>query len=271
MSLGTPRTNKFKIGTAEVRIGPLTSANKLTQAHSIGLLDKVTVEVSQESVDLEGGFPKFLADTAIIRQASSVTATLREYSRRNIKAMLGAGVSGTEPTGAVTTLSADAAVDAVSVTVTSATGIVPGDLIVLYPTASPEQITVARVTAVSTNTLTLDAGTPILFDYTAANGVAVYAARQVAIGDVSSTNYFAVQVIEIEKASGRPVGYNFWKSAVSTGMTDASNADDFASTDLTLKLLAPAAAEYGTGGDLEHLANIIPSHPVGMYFAGADS
>jgi hypothetical protein len=119
--------------------------------------------------------------------------------------------------------------------------------------------------------LTLDSGTPSLFAYTAAQGVVVYAARQIPIGSVSATNYVSVQVLQIEKSTSRPVGYNFWKAAISTGMSDASNADDFAMTDITLKLLAPAALEYAVGGALVHLANVIPTHPVGMYYAGGDT
>jgi hypothetical protein len=34
MALGTPKTQKYKIGTAEVRVGPLSLAGKLTQSHS---------------------------------------------------------------------------------------------------------------------------------------------------------------------------------------------------------------------------------------------
>ena len=92
IKLGSPRTTKFSIGTAELRIGPLLEAMKLKQENSIGLIDNATVEVSQESVDLTGGFPKVLVDTAVVSQESSITATLREYSRRNLQVMLGEGV-----------------------------------------------------------------------------------------------------------------------------------------------------------------------------------
>ncbi|MCK5431167.1 MAG: hypothetical protein KAJ03_00410, partial [Gammaproteobacteria bacterium] len=97
--LGSPSTQKYSIGTAEVRLGPQTSAMLLNQAsHSIGVLDSVTVEVAQESVDLLGGFPQTILDTAIINQTASVTATFREYSRRNIRTVLGESLEGTAPT-----------------------------------------------------------------------------------------------------------------------------------------------------------------------------
>ena len=54
-------------------------------------------------------------------------------------------------------------------------------------------------------------------------------------------------------------------------MTFATNAEDFASTELSIKLLQPAATEYEAGKDLEHLKDIIPSHPTGIYFGGGDA
>ena len=74
MALGSPITNKFNIGTAELRVGPMSSANKLLEAHSVGLIDSVSLNVDQEAAQLEGGFPRKLVDTAIIRQSSSITA-----------------------------------------------------------------------------------------------------------------------------------------------------------------------------------------------------
>jgi hypothetical protein len=231
----------------------------------------VTVEVAQESLDLEGGFPKVAVDTAVIKQTSSLTATLREYSRRNLQLMLGEGVSGSEPADFATTLASDAAAAAVSITLDTGAGasVDEGQLLVLYTVGSPEKISVVRVSAITGDVLTLDDGTPLMHAYTVA-GTVVYAAHPVAIGAITQTNYFAVQVLQTERATGRPIGYNFWKAAISSGMNDGSNADDFASTELGLKLLVPAAAEYDTGGDLEHLANIIPTHPTGLYFGGGD-
>ena len=96
--LGAPVTSKFPIGTAELRVGPLTKAGRLTQANSVGLVDQATVEVTQNSVDLKGGFPQLLIDTAIIDQEATISATLRESSRRNIKIMLGEGLDASAPT-----------------------------------------------------------------------------------------------------------------------------------------------------------------------------
>lgn len=271
--LGAPQTTKFQIGTAEVRIGPLTSAMKLTQAHSVGLIDNVTVEISQDSVDLEGGFPRSPVDTAIVRRNGTITATLREYSRRNIQVMMGEGVDGATPTDEATLIVSNVTTGATSFTVSGGDGSLfqTGELWVIYPEGDPASISVVRVLSVATDTVTLDSDTPVLHDYDGtADTIHAYKAQQVGIGSVQTTNYFAAEVLQVERKTGRPVGFQLWKCTIASGMTLGSNAEDFASNELSIKVLDPAAAEYGAGGDLLHLADIIPTHPQGFMFYGAD-
>lgn len=271
--LGSPVTNKFSIGTAEVRVGPLSSANKLTQAHSIGLVDNATVEVTQNSVDLLGGFPQTIVDTAIVSQETRLTATLREYSKRNLAVMMGAGISSyvADVASLVVTSVALGGVS-FDVTATEGANFSAGDIVSIYPAGRPEELTIALVDGVVTDTVTLDANTPTLFAYDGtAETIHIFKSQPTAIGAVTSTNYFSVQMIQQDREFGRPVAFNFWKGAIGAGMTLSSNATDFASTELNVKLLQPAATEYGVGGDLAHLADIIPTYPVGMYAAGGDT
>lgn len=262
--LGSPVSKKFSIGTAELRVGPMSEAGKLQQARSIGLIDNVTVEVSQTSVDLMGGFPKQIVDTAITEQAGNVTATLREYSRNNLGIMLGLGAQ-TAVTDVATTTTAQVTTPWTTVPVTSAAGITIGDLIVVYPSGQPELLAVTQVTGIATNDLTVDPPLPANMP----SGALVFVARQLAIGNIQTTSYFSVSVIQQERATGRPVGFHFWKAAVGSGMTYGTNADDFASTEMNLKILQPAIEEYGVGGDLAHLDAIIPTHPTGIAIFGA--
>jgi hypothetical protein len=274
IKLGSPRTTKFSIGTAELRIGPLTAANALKQEHSVGLIDNVTVEVSQESVDLLGGFPKVLVDTAIVSQESSVTATLREYSRRNLNVMLGEGVVAlaSEPLDVSTTIDSSVNAGTAAVPVAATDGFTIGSIVVIYGAADTgkAEVSVCKIASVQVDTsLTMEAETPTLHDYT--TGDIVYLANEVAVGNVVETNYFSVQLLQVERNTSRPIGFNFWKGAIGGGMTFATNAEDFASTELNIKLLQPAATEYDVGGPLDHLAAIIPANPTGMYFGGGDS
>ena len=270
-SLGSARTRQWNLGVAELRITPLTSAGKALQSHSVGLLDTAVIEVAQESIRLEGGFPRKLVDTAIVSQSATVRATLREYSRRNLQVLLGAGVPASLPVDTATTLSGSTIAGATTLTVASGTGIVMGDTLVVYPRSKPEELSVVMVASVTSNTVTLASDTPLLVAYNSANGpVDVFNAHPVAIGAVAQTQYFGVQLIQRNPSSGRPRVFDFWKGSIASGMTFETSASDYGSTELQIEILEPAADEYGVGQPLAHLGGIIPSFPSGRMSFGAD-
>ncbi len=97
--LGGAVTNKFVIGNFELRVGPQNMAGKLTSAHSVGVIDRFAVRSQQQSADLMGLFPQELIDTDIVSQTTQLTATLREFSPRNMNMLLGNGL--TEESGIV--------------------------------------------------------------------------------------------------------------------------------------------------------------------------
>ena len=269
MPLGSPVTNKFSIGTAELRIGPLTAANSLLGTHSIGLIDSASLNVEQEAAELEGGFPRKLVDTAIIRQTASITATLREYSRKNILTMLGEG-AGISTADFGTVFDAQNVVGtSVTVPTGEGTNFTAGDIITIYRAGAPEDVSICLVASVATDVLTLDTGTPTLVQYEI--GDLIFTSKAVPVGAVSQTNYFAVSLIQKENSTGRPVVWSFWKGAIASGLSMESSAEDFASTDIEINLLEPSATEYGAGGDLVHLNNIIPNNPVGFFAGGGDT
>jgi hypothetical protein len=276
MALATPVTNKFHIGSAELRIGPLNLANKLTQAHSVGLLQSATVNFAQESVDLEAGLPKTLIDTVIVSNNVTVSAQAYEYSRKNIKAMLNAGTEatplseyfGTAASVVVKTGTGTSSID----TDLLLTDVTVGDLLVIYKAAAPEQMSIVQVTAkaafqTTKASITIDnTKTPLLFD--TAIGDVIYKANQIGLGTSAITNYFAAEIIGVEHSTGRPIGFKFWKATLSGGMEYGFSNDNFAVTPMTLKILQPPAVDFTGTGPLVHLAGIIPQHPYGMYFGG---
>ena len=269
--LGSPITNKFPIGTAELRIGPLTSAGQLEQSHSVGVLDEATVTVTQNSVDLLGGFPQTTLDSAIISQESSMTATLREGSRRNLRLMLGEGVSGTPATDVESLVITDEAAAATSVTVTGADGgnFTIGKFVVIYTDGQPESVQVAEVTGIAVDVLTIS---PALVAAVAGTTttVKIFEANEIAVGGISKTNYFAASLVQTEASTGRPVGFDLWKCSMSGSMDYATNATDFAAFSFEAKILQPSATEYGAGGDLNHIESAVLANPSGRYIGGAD-
>lgn len=275
MALATPVSSKFHIGSPEIRIGAMTLANKLTQSHSLGLLQGANVKFTQESVDLKGGLPKTLVDTAIIETSVTVEAQAYEYSRKNIRVMINEGIESTPATEYAGLATATTAVSGSGTSVIDTdillTDVNVGDMVVIYQPALPEKLSVVKVTAkAAVNTdkarITIDnTKTPLLF---AVNiGDVVFKANQIGLGNSTATNYFAVDVVGLEHATGRPVGFRFWKAAFSGGLDYSFSNDNYAVTPISLKVLQPSAADYTTG-PLAHLAEIIPTHPFGLYFAG---
>lgn len=261
MAVGSPKTDKFAIGTSEIRVGPLASAGKLTAVHSMGLVDSTTVNVSQESVDLQGGLPKRIVATAIVSQTTEVSAVLREYSRRNINLMLGNGVV-TETAEVSTTLTAQAAAAGTTLAVTSAASMVAGGLLIGYNVGRPEDVQILKIASIASLNVTLEATTPVLI--TLNSGAPILVVNPVAIGAVTKTSYFSCMVVGQEFSTGAPTLWNFWKCAISTGLEYANNSDDFGSTTLTIKALEPTAADIAVDGPLEDQAAEIAKYPVGF-------
>lgn len=279
MALGTPvSTNKFQIGNAEVRIGPQTKANKLTQANSVGLLESCTVRFDQQSVELKAGIPKTLIDSKIIETTITVEARAYEYSRRNIMVMTNGGVLdiANEPAEAMGDIKAAANTSATTFQTSIPHGsLAVGDLLVVYSPGSPEKVSVVRVDNKAAGTTGNESGstvtivpakTPLLFDITTSDKV--YRANQLALGANNATNYFTLDVFGLENASGKPIGFKFWKAAVSGGLEYSFSNDNYAVTPLTFKILLPAASEYAALAPLAHMSDIIPLHPLGMQFQG---
>lgn len=269
--LGSARTRQWNLGVAELRITPLAASGKALQSHSVGLIDVATVEVAQESVRLEGGFPRKLVDTAIAAQTANVKATLREYSRRNLQTLLGQGVSASTPVDVATTLAAPAIAGAVSLSLTLGTGVAIGDTLVVFPRGKPELLSIVVVSAIAANTATLNSDTPTLVAYDPANGpIDVFNAHPIALGAVAETKYFGIQLIQRNPVSGRPRVFDFWKGSISSGLTFETSSQDYGSTELAIEILEPAADEYAPGGSLVHLGSIIPNFPAGRMSFGAD-
>ena len=269
MAFGIPNNSRdFFIGQAELRVGPQSMANKLTQADNVGLIDNVFVRFTPTSVDLKGGLPKVLYDTAITEFGVTIEGRAYEYSRKNLKLMVNEGVDASPPAKVSGLLTAPSPLGDTTIdTDIPFASVTINDLFTIYPAASPEKVSMVKATAIANTggnaTITIDnTKTPLLFAY--ATGDAIYRNNSIPIGKSVITNYFAVEVWGINHANGKPIAYKCWKAAISTGLEWGFTSDNFASTPLTFKVLQPGVEEYGIGGDLLHLDGIIPNHPYGM-------
>jgi len=290
MALGSPKTKKALIGTFELRIGPQNKAGLLTADHSVGIVDQVKLDMQMDSVDLMSGFPQKPVDTAITKFVTGFTATLRENSRRNLNVMLGNGLfdfdgAASDISGKVDTTTA-LAVGATALTMDIAfSGVLtPGDTVVVYDTANPGNVSIAIVDTFTAKagavpaSLTLSAHTPLVGvsgsanAFAAGSSVKLYKSPIIAGGAITGVpNYFSAQLIRLDRGTGRPVGFDFWKTAISAGLSLSASITEFASMEMQLKALEPAATEYATGGIMAHLGTIIPANPVFRAFDVSDA
>lgn len=265
MSLGQAQSESFNIGTAEIRLAPLASAMKLSQANSIGLIDEATVTAGMTSVQLKGGFPRKMVASAITEKSASVSAKLREYSQRNWNILMGNGIVA-EATPVATTVTADALISASSLEVGDSAGLAVGDLVVIYQEGKPESVSVVQLTGVDTvapDGVSFAANSLAQAYATAGGTIHLYKVNPVSVGAANQVNYFSGCLIQ-QAASGQPLIWNFWKLAVSGDVTYGTNATDYASTDMKLDALEPTVADYAVGGPLNHVAALIPDHPFGF-------
>lgn len=266
MALGQPVTKEFSIGTAELRVGPLSSAGHLTQAHSIGLIDDAVVSVNNEKAILEGMFPRVQVDSVVVKANAKVTATPREYSRRNLGIMLGNGIA-TAVNDIASTLAADVAVDATSFDVQPGHGanFSVGQVVVLYPDGQPENVSVVEIGNITTDTITVAAGQKVPLAYAEADTIHVYVSHAIPVGNVVKTEYFSCSLVQRNHHSGRPKVFNYWKVSVAGNLEVNTNAEDFASMSMELDCLVPSASEYAAGQPLNHWENKIPTNPLGFF------
>lgn len=267
MPLGSPQTDKFPIGTAEIRIAGLDLALKHLPTHSLGCMDDTTISITNNSVQKRAGFPQRQVASAVTENIVSISGTLGEYSRRNIQILAG---EAPEPVVAdvKVPLKTAAAAGAVSLVLNTGDGakFAANQLIVLYVEGKPELITIAKVDSIATDTLTLNAGTPTLHAYPA-NVTKIFAAQPLGKA-VTKTEYFSCQVIQNQFSDGRPIAWNFWKVSAGSGMELALNPNDFSTTALTLNAMEPTAAEFQAGGALEDVAEFIADYPIFMCAPG---
>ena len=261
MALGSPVTDKFPIGTAEIRLAPLAEALKHLPSHSIGQLDDVTVSVTNTPVEKKAGFPQRTVATAITETVVTITGTVGEYSRRNMQIL---GGEAPEAPVADVMVAVPNAIASGATTIELGTGdgakFAAGQLIVIYVDGRPELMQVTKIASIAADTLTLATGMGALHNFPG-SVTRVFAAQPIGKG-IKKTNYFSAQVIQNQFSDGRPIAWNFWKVSNAGGLELAMNPTDFSTATIELSAVEPVATEFQEGGLLAHVADLIAEYPV---------
>lgn len=282
-ALGTAQTKNFQIGNAELRIGALTSAGKLKQSHSVGLVQTANVNFAQTMAELKGGLPLQLIDSVVTETTVTVTAQAYEYTRSNIRAMLNEGVVSTTEADfvfEVTLSSTVTASSAAAIAYTSptpvtgstlpvyATDMATGTLVGIYKKGAPENVSIVCLTANATATGLAFASGSILFDYASSDVLVIYKLNPVGLGKSDKTAYYTLDLLSKNHNSGVTQGFRFWKAAIQGGMDYSFSNDNFAVTPMSFKILLPTAEELAVGGDLVGISGMQVLNPLGMFWTG---
>lgn len=267
MSIGSPQTDKFPIGTAEIRLSALADALKHLPSHSMGCLDDCTISITNNKVQKKAGFPQRQVAEAVTENVVSITGTVAEYSRRNFQIMGGEAAEPVVPDVKVP-LKTAALAGATTLELNTGDGakFQAKQLIVAYVDGHPEQISILQIDSIATDTLTLSTKTPTLFAYPA-NITKIFAAQPIGKA-ITKTEYMSCQVLQSQFSDGRPIAWNFWKVSGGSGLELAMNATDFSTTQVTLNAMEPAATDFQTGGPLNNVADIIAEYPIYMCAPG---
>jgi hypothetical protein len=164
-------------------------------------------------------------------------------------------------------ITAAAAQGATTIVCSISAGLKDGDLLVTYPQGQPQNLSVVSVvgtpttTAAGITTLNIGYGSALLFK--AGVGDVIYKADDIGIGNNKDQNYFSLDLLWIDHATGRPESFRFWKVALSSGLDFAVSSNNYATTPLSFEILTPTDEDITTG-QLTGIANQIATRPFGM-------
>ncbi len=266
--LGTPKTSQFIAGAAEVRISALTAAGRQTSNHSVGVIDKWGFMVNNEFVDLKSGFPRTLLDKMLIESTAEVTFTTREGTIRNWNVLTGGAVVDYPTAGGdlVATVDTSTAITAGEDTLVLTTDVAftSGMTVSIYSTTDPTKVTISTVSSYTsgTKTLVLTTGLETLADFAQNEVVKVSKCQTFGAGLNGSVNYFAVQLVYLDRPTSRPKVVDFWKCSIAAGITVENDGASFAANDWRCGVLVPTGADYATSGPLYHQRVAIPANPL---------
>jgi hypothetical protein len=219
---GEAKTNSFMLGSATVMIGPQADLFTLAPStHSVGLVKNFTVSNEPQYTDLTQGVKNTIVYSVMTGNTVRAQMEVFEYTSKNIAYALGLNGSSLAAISAVTALSAAVTAAATSITVTSATGLTVGTWISIQE-GTDDKIFYRKITAVASNTLTLNAALPVAI----ANGATVQKVNVIDVGSKEDQPYLSAKIVG-SLADGTEVGLLIPKIRITAGFTLGFTTDNF--------------------------------------------
>jgi len=219
---GEAKTNSFMLGSATVMIGPQADLFTLAPStHSIGLVKNFTASGEPQYTDLTQGVKNTIVASVMTSNRIRAQMEVYEYTAKNIAYALGLNGSTLTPISTSTTTSAAITANATSITVTSATGLVIGDWIMIQE-GTDDKVFYRKIQNLVTNTVTLNAAIPVAL----ATGCTVQKVNVIDVGSTADQPYLSAQVVG-SLADGTEIGLYIPKLRITAGFSLGFTTDNF--------------------------------------------
>ncbi len=248
MSFGLARTEDFAFQAAEVMLGTLGTTPSLTsETNSLGLAKDVQVKVTLEVKALEQGVSNDTVDRTRTARMVEITGNLHEYTARNLAylSMLTATSAQYDAPVAPTTLTTAIAAAATVANVTSASGFIAGDTLILIRSDRPHSPHVVRVVSIASQAVTFAPAVPATMDFPIALTRVMKPAR-IEPGGENNVPSFSCKIVSQTKLDRRPKICMIPKVQVVSGLNISFGTENYGALPFTLKglTLVPSDAEF---------------------------
>lgn len=219
---GEAKTSAFMLGTATVMIGAQSELFTLApDTHSIGLVKNFTMTAEPGYTDLTQGVKNQIVYSVMTSNTVRAQMEVYEYTSKNISYALGLNGGALSAATTATTMSAGAAANAASITVTSAAGLAVGDYIQIQE-GTDDKTFFRKINAIATNTVTLNANLPVAI----ASGSAVRKVNAVDIGSKTDQPFLSAKIVG-SLADGTEIGILIPKVRITNGFTLGFVTDNY--------------------------------------------
>lgn len=217
MSYGLAKTDNFLISAASLMIGTPANLFNLGAANAIGHVRNLKITADQAFVDIEQGTQGSIVMSVRNKNVVRGMCEVREYTAANIA--WGLGLTGTSyaPMTVSNTTSAGVTGNGTvnTITLTSATGFVANDWIMIEASSGAEDDLIRRISSISTNTLTLNNSIPTGTNI--ASGAAVRKINAVPLADKGGQPPFLAAKILGQLPNGEKIGILLPKIRITKG------------------------------------------------------
>lgn len=231
---GLANTNRFMLGAATLLLGPQADLFNLTRAeHSVGMIKNFALTSEPAFTDLTQGVRNTVVFSVMTGNAVRGSAELYEFTAKNLAytAQMN-GAAFVADTNIETTT--DAAIDGTTTPVTTVTvaagaGFAVDDWILIQSSANPDDAVPRKITAISSNTLTV---APAI-ERSIPSGAVVRRMNFVEVGGKEETPFYAALIHGV-LADGSEITVALPKVRVTNGLNLSFQTNDYGNMPIEL-------------------------------------